>query len=67
VWWEGLQDSSLFFGIPMVGYLDNDGVLMENNHLDPDYTVDNDPALESIGRDQQLEMAVEVLLAELDG
>jgi hypothetical protein len=40
---------------------------MENKHLDPDYMVDNDPALEAVGRDQQLEKAVEALLAELDG
>ncbi len=67
VWWETLQDQSLYFGIPQVGVVDNDGDLMENKHLDPDYEVDNDPALEAIGRDQQLEEAVEVLLAELDG
>jgi len=67
VWWEPLQDSSLYFGIPMVGYIDNDGDLMENKHLDPDYEVDNDPALEALGRDQQLEEAVEILLTELDG
>ena len=67
VWWETLQDSSLYFGIPMVGYIDNDGDLMENKHLDPDYEVDNDPALEALGRDQQLEEAVEILLTELDG
>jgi Tol biopolymer transport system component/C-terminal processing protease CtpA/Prc len=67
VWWEPLQDRSLVFGIPMVGYIDNDGDLMENKHLDPDYMIDNDPALEAVGRDQQLEKAVEVLLAELDG
>jgi C-terminal processing protease CtpA/Prc len=67
VWWETLQDSSMNFGIPMVGYLDNEGDLMENKHLDPDYVVDNDPALEAIGQDQQLETAVEVLLAEIDG
>ena len=67
VWWETLQDRELTFGIPMVGYLDKDDDLMENKHLDPDYTVDNDPALESIGKDQQLEKAVELLLAELDG
>jgi len=29
--------------------------------------VDNDPALEAAGRDQQLEKAVEVMLAEIDG
>ncbi len=67
VWWETLQDSSMRFGIPMVGYLDNEGDLMENKHLDPDYAVDNDPALEAVGQDQQLETAVEVLLAEIDG
>lgn len=67
VWWETLQDSSLYFGIPMVGYLDKDDVLMENNHLDPDYMVDNHPALEGIGQDEQLEKAVEVMLAELGG
>ena len=67
VWWETLQDRSLFFGIPMVGYIDNEGDLMENKHLDPDYEVDNDPALEAVGKDQQLEKAVEVLLTEING
>jgi len=65
VWWERLQDRSMTFGIPQVGYIDNDGDLMENKHLDPDYTIDNDPALEAVGQDQQLEKAVEVLLAEI--
>ena len=67
VWWETLQDGALYFGIPQIGYLDNDGEMLENQHLDPDYVVDNDPALEAAGRDQQLERAVEVLLAEIDG
>jgi tricorn protease len=67
VWWEMLHDRSLYFGIPMVGYLDNDGRLLENQHLDPDHEVDNDPALEAQGRDQQLETAVTVLLTEIDG
>ena len=67
VWWETLQDRSLFFGIPMVGYIDNDGDLMENKHLDPDFAIDNDPSLEAAGQDQQLEKAVEVLLTEIDG
>ena len=65
VWWERLQDRTLTFGIPMVGYIGPDGRLTENQHLDPDYVVDNDPALEATGRDQQLEKAVEVLLAKL--
>ncbi len=66
VWWERLQDRSLVFGIPQVGYIDNWGDLLENKHLDPDYVIDNDPALEAAGRDQQIEKAVEVLLAVLD-
>jgi Tol biopolymer transport system component/C-terminal processing protease CtpA/Prc len=66
VWWESLQDSSLRFGIPMVGYIDNEGDLLENKHLDPDVVIDNDPALEAAGRDQQLEKAVQVLLGEID-
>jgi len=65
VWWERLQNRALTFGIPEVGYLDKDGELTENQHLDPDYMVDNDPALEAAGRDQQLEKAVEVLLSRL--
>jgi len=65
VWWERLQDRSLVFGIPEVGYLDKAGDLTENKHLNADHEVDNDPALEAAGRDQQLEKAVEVLLAKL--
>lgn len=65
VWWERLQDRALVFGIPQVGYLDMTNQLTENKHLNPDYEVDNDPALEAAGRDQQLEKAVEVMLAKL--
>jgi tricorn protease len=66
VWWETLQDRTLYFGIPQVTWIDNEGDPMENKHFDPDYEVDNDPQLEAEGRDQQLEKAVEVLLTELD-
>ena len=65
VWWERLQDKSLTFGIPEVGYLDPSGDLTENKHLDADHEVDNDPALEPTGRDEQLEKAVEVLMGKL--
>lgn len=67
VWWETLQDRSLYFGIPEVTWLDAEGDPMENKHFDPDHEVDNDPRLEAEGRDQQLEKAVEVLLAQLGG
>jgi len=65
VWWERQQDRTLVFGIPQVGLVDNDGDFLENKHLDPDHEVDNDPALEAQGRDQELEEAVRVLLAQL--
>ena len=65
VWWERLQDRSLTFGIPQVGYLDPSGDLTENKHLDADHVVDNDPALEAGGRDEQLEKAVAVMLTKL--
>ncbi len=65
VWWERLQDPNLVFGIPEVALVDMDGDIMENKHLAPTYQVDNDPTLESEGRDQQLEKAVEVLLSKL--
>jgi len=66
VWWEVLQEPSLYFGMPEVAWVDMDGDILENKHLDPDYQVDNDPKIEAEGRDQQLEKAVEVLLAKLD-
>lgn len=66
VWWEALQDDSMIFGIPMVGVRDIEGDLLENKHLDPDYEIDNDPAIEAAGGDQQLEKAVQVLLQKLD-
>jgi tricorn protease len=66
VWWETLQDSTLYFGIPQIGHIDIHGDMSENKHLDPDHEIDNDPAIEAAGRDQQLETAVEVLLGQLD-
>ena len=65
VWWETLQDRSLYFGMPQVTWVDLEGDPLENKHLDPDHAVDNDPKLEAAGRDQQLEKAVEVLLGAL--
>ena len=62
VWWEMLQDSSLFFGIPQVGYRDEKGEFMERALIEPDIIVPNDPAKLSVGEDQQLEAAVKELL-----
>jgi tricorn protease len=65
VWWERLQDRNLVFGIPEVALVDTQGDIMENKHLAPTYLVANDPVLVAAGRDQQLEKAVQVLLAKL--
>ncbi len=66
VWWETLQDESLYFGIPQVGTKDPDGNYLENKQLEPDYEVRQDYDVVVTGRDQQLETAVEVLLGGLE-
>jgi len=65
VWWERLQNRDLVFGIPEVAIYDIAGDIMENKELEPNYLVAPDPALAAAGRDQQLEKAVDVLLAKL--
>ena len=64
--WERLQDSSLTFGIPVVGYRMEDGNYLENCQLEPDVKVANSPALVITGRDEQLEAAVKTLLEDID-
>jgi len=65
VWWERLQDESLVFGIPQVGMVGKDGKYLENNQLEPDIKVPNDPGSVSKGEDKQLEAAVNALLKEI--
>jgi C-terminal processing protease CtpA/Prc len=64
--WETLQDNSLVFGIPIVGYELPDGSYLENQQLEPDYKIANAPDKLVAGEDQQLEKAVQVLLDELN-
>jgi C-terminal processing protease CtpA/Prc len=66
VWWETLQDNTVYFGIPQIGTKDADGNYLENKQLEPDYKVRQDPALVVTGRDEQLEKAVDVLIKQLD-
>ena len=61
VWWEGLQNG-MWFGIPQVGMVDNNGNYLENQQLDPDVRQPLEPGIVSQGRDQQLEAAVKLLL-----
>jgi Tol biopolymer transport system component/C-terminal processing protease CtpA/Prc len=62
VWWENQIDPTLRFGIPQGGWRTPDGVLCENNQLEPDILVKNEPDVLSAGRDQQIEAAVRELL-----
>nr|WKN38556.1 S41 family peptidase [Tunicatimonas sp. TK19036] len=61
VWWERQIDPSLVFGIPQVGMVDTKGSFLENQQLEPDHLVKNDPQPVLEGEDQQLKKAVEVL------
>jgi Tol biopolymer transport system component/C-terminal processing protease CtpA/Prc len=63
--WETLQDPTLVFGIPIVGYRLPDGSYLENQQLEPDVKVANEPARLAAGEDQQLAAAVAELLKEL--
>lgn len=63
--WETLQDPTLVFGIPVIGYRTADGSYLENSQLEPDIKVANDPATVVKGEDTQLKAAVDELLKEL--
>ncbi len=64
VWWESMIDGTVF-GIPQIGMRDvRTGLLVENQELQPDIKVRNDPGKASKGEDQQLEAGVEELLKE---
>ena len=63
--WETLQDPSLVYGMPIIGYRLPDGSYLENTQLEPDIKVAQDPATIVKGEDRQLKAAVEELLREI--
>ncbi|WP_300698337.1 S41 family peptidase [uncultured Bacteroides sp.] len=63
--WERLQDPTLVFGIPIIGYRLPDGSYLENSQLEPDIKVANSPETIVKGEDTQLKTAVEELLKTL--
>lgn len=65
--WETLQDPTLVFGIPVIGYRLPDGSYLENSQLEPDIKVANSPGTVVKGEDTQLKAAVDELLKEIDG
>ena len=64
--WVTLQDPSLVFGIPVIGYRTAEGNYLENTQLEPDVYILNDPQTVVKGEDLQLKAAVEELLREID-
>ena len=66
VTWETLQDPSLYFGLPVVGYRTEQGNWLENTQLEPDVKVRNTPEQLAVGRDEQLEAAVRELQREVE-
>jgi len=66
VTWETLQDNTLYFGLPVIGYRTEEGNYLENSQLEPDIKVKNTPEKLAQGIDEQLEAAVKELLKELE-
>ena len=64
--WVDLQDPTMYFGIPVIGYELPDGSYLENKQLEPDVKVANAPERVAQGIDDQLETAVRTLLEEID-
>ncbi len=64
VWWETQIDPTIFFGIPMGGWKPLGQPFLENNQLEPDIRVYNEPDKMASGRDQQLEESVKELMKQ---
>lgn len=63
--WEKLQDASITFGIPVIGYRTSEGYYLENFQLEPDVKVANTINKQIGGQDEQLETAVRELLKDI--
>ena len=64
VWWETQIDATLVFGIPQVtGWALKEDRPLENMQIEPDIEVHNTPESLLVGRDLQLEAAVQEMLA----
>ena len=63
--WVTMQDPTLIFGIPVIGYRTAEGYYLEGTQLEPDIYILNSPETVVAGEDSQLRAAVEELLKEL--
>lgn len=66
VWWETQIDPSIYFGVPIVGYIDATDHYLENQQLNPDIEVSLDYLRLEQGHDSQIERAVVELLKDCD-
>lgn len=64
--WVTMQDPTMVFGIPVVGYRTAKGNYLENTQLEPDVLVLPNPGDQAAGKDMQLKAAVETLLKDID-
>lgn len=64
--WVTMQDPTMVFGIPVTGYRLEDGSVLENQQLEPDVLILNDPATVVKGQDTQLYTAVQELLKDIN-
>ncbi len=64
--WITMQDPTLVFGVPVIGYRTAEGNYLENSQLEPDVKVANDPSVIIAGEDEQLHRAVNELLKDID-
>lgn len=62
VWWETQIDPTIYFGIPQVTSLDENGKALENHQLTPDVIIYNDPSDVVSGYDRQLIEATKILM-----
>ena len=65
--WITMQDRTMVFGVPVIGYRTNEGYYLEGTQLEPDVLVLNAPETIVKGEDSQLRAAVQELLKEIDG
>ena len=65
VWWEMSLSGDMRVGVPQVGMKNKKGEYLENNQVEPDHLVKNDPESTAKGQDKQIEKAVEVMLKQL--
>ncbi len=64
--WVTMQDPTMVFGIPVLAYRLADGSILENQQLEPDVKVANNPSEIVRGVDAQLQAAVKELLHQID-